>query len=138
MSRHLAIVLSVVMSVIGCDDVSNDTPAAVLPAPVIVEHIVPAEPPQATIENTNSRLEAVRKKMLDTKISPDMLKDIDLYVAAETTDSAITLDNVVLRPANKMQLTVMPRLFLKDDDQIKETYMDYLDGAAVEVKVKFD
>ena len=143
------------MGVIACEDtgkhvepttvpgVKAAVPATVkAPIPVTVKAAisepVSAPAPMAKIVKSEKRVEAVTKKWLDTNIPPEMIKDIHLYVAAEKAEGEFSVAPVSLRPPNKTQLVVTPKFFLKEDDQVKESYIDYLDGAAVQVEVKFD
>lgn len=147
MIKPSALIVVVLMGVIACEDTSKRVEPTTVPgvkaeipvtAKATISEPVSAPAPMAKIVKSENRVEAVTKKWLDTNIPPEMIKDIHLYVAAEKAEGEFSVDPVSLRPPNKTQLVVTPKFFLKEDDQVKESYIDYLDGAAVQVEVKFD
>ncbi len=139
MIKPNALIVVMLMGVIACEDTSNRVQSATVPdVKATISEPVSAPAPIAKIVKSENRVEAVSKKWLDTNIPPEMIKDIHLYVAAEKAEGEFSVAAVSLRPPNKTQFVVTPKFFLKEDDQVKESYIDYLDGAAIQVEVKFD
>ena len=139
MIKPNALIVVMLMGVTACEDTSKHAqPATVPDVKATISEPVSAPAPIAKIVKSENRVEAVSKKWLDTNIPPEMIKDIHLYVAAEKAEGEFSVAAVSLRPPNKTQFVVTPKFFLKEDDQVKESYIDYLDGAAIQVEVKFD
>ena len=139
MIKPNVLIVVMLMGVIACEDTSKRVqPATVPDVKATISEPVSAPAPIAKIVKSENRVEAVSKKWLDTNIPPEMIKDIHLYVAAEKAEGEFSVAAVSLRPPNKTQFVVTPKFFLKEDDQVKESYIDYLDGAAIQVEVKFD
>lgn len=78
---------------------------------------------------------------IDTRITADMLKDMQWESAEVSAEQNSSLEN---KPVGKFRekpgVSVMPNLMFKDKENVvvKDDYLEYIDGAGVNVNVKFE
>ena len=91
-----------------------------------------------TDEITNTDNSASKRKQLDTKITPDMLKNIR-FDASSDSDAEVYVDKPFnLDPAGSTRISVTPKLFFKEELEFTRDYMDNIDGAFVQFEMKFN
>ena len=67
-----------------------------------------------------------------------MIKNIRFDTMSDDEESGYSDKPLNLSPAGSTRISVTPKLFLKEELDLKQNYMDNIDGASVQVEMKFD
>ena len=129
--------LVICVSLTACNSKDSDVPVVLevsaAPIAVIVK-------PMAEIRNNEKKpeIENLLQRQLDTRITLEMLETLNQQLIEEGSSDQVKLEPAMLGHPAKIQYMITPKVLLKEDDQVRENYADYLDGAGVELRVKFD
>lgn len=99
-------------------------------APVLEPNPDPVRPANGTTVS--------RQKHLNTQITPEMIKDLRFDISSEPAAGELSLQPGTINSPNKTRIMITPKVFLDESEDIKKDYLDYIDGAAVQLEVKFD
>lgn len=125
----------------GCDKGAQRVaaqPEKELPQVISVTTLpdLPAKLPVAV--NAKDTATSIKRKQFDTAITPDMVKNIRFDTINIDEHVVYTDKPLNLSPAGSTRISVTPKLFFKDELDLKQNYMDNIEGAAVHVEMKFD
>ena len=129
--------LVICVSLTACSSKDSDVP-------VILEtsaaQVLSIEKPMAEVRNNENQpaIESLLPRQLDTRITLEMLETLNQQLIEEGSSDQVKLEPAMLGQPAKIQYMITPKVLLKEDDQVRENYADYLDGAGVELRVKFD
>ena len=113
-------------------------------APVIMEisaaPVPSIEKPMAEVKNNEKKpeIQSTLPQQLDTRITLEMLTNLNQQLIEEGSSAHLKLEPAMLGQPAKIQYMITPKVLLKEDDQVRANYIDYLDGVGVELHVKFD
>lgn len=96
---------------------------------------LPAEPVPVKDRNTATSL---KRKKIDTSITPEMVKNIRFDAISDDKNAVYNDKPLNLNPTGSTRVSVTPKLFFKEELDLKQNYMDNIEGAAVQVEMKFD
>lgn len=120
----------------ACDDADkkpapqmNTVLPEATPAPVLVPNPDP-------VQNENTAT-SVKRKILDTRITPEMIKNLRFDTGSDGNGNESPMQPLLNSP-EKTRILITPRFYLDESDRVKEDYLDYIDGAALQLEVKFD
>jgi len=97
--------------------------------------------PELSVEpdsNGTDTATSIKRKQINTQITSDMVKNIRFDAMNDDEDSVYSDKPLNLSPAGSTRISVTPKLFLKEELDLKQNYMDNIDGASVQVEMKFD
>ena len=102
----------------------------------------PALAPDLSVEPAsqkgNDTAMSIKRNQINTEITPDMIKNIRFDAMSDDEVSVYSDKPLNLSPAGSTRISVTPQLFLKEELDLKQNYMDNIDGASVQVEMKFD
>jgi hypothetical protein len=96
---------------------------------------LPAEP--ASLKGSDAAT-SIKRHPINTQITPDMVKNIRFDAMSDDENAVYSDKPLNLSPAGSTRISVTPKLFLKEELDLKQKYMDNIDGASVQVEMKFD
>lgn len=96
---------------------------------------LPAEPASLTGSDTDT---SIKKYPINTQITPDMVKNIRFDAMSDDENAVYSDKPLNLSPAGSTRISVTPKLFLKEELDLKQNYRDNIEGASVQVEMKFD
>lgn len=105
---------------------------------------MPAEPASLTGSDTATSLTgsdtatSIKKYPINTQITPDMVKNIRFDAMSDDENAVYSDKPFNLSPAGSTRISVTPKLFLKEELDLKQNYRDNIEGASVQVEMKFD
>lgn len=122
---------------LACD--KADRQAAVQPEKPLQQSLappaLPAEP--VTVEDKDTAT-LIKLKKIDTSITPEMVENIRFDAISDDENAVYNDKPLNLNPAGSTRVSVTPKLFFKEELDLKQNYMDNIEGAAVQVEMKFD
>jgi len=96
---------------------------------------LPAEPAVLTGSDTAT---SIKRHPINTQITPDMVKNIRFDAMSDDENTVYSDKPLNLSPAGSTRISVTPKLFLKEELDLKQNYRDNIEGASVQVEMKFD
>jgi vancomycin resistance protein YoaR len=126
------ILASVLLACNDAEQQQSQPPVEALPepAPVLQLEATPAKP--------EKDVSAIKIKQINTQITPEMIEGIRFDASGDAMANDSSRNPLSMNPQGKTQIMVKPKVFLNESDELKTEYIDYIDGAAVELEVKFD
>lgn len=97
--------------------------------------VLAAEPATLTGNETAT---SIKRKQINTQITPDMVKSIRFDAMSDDENAVYSDKPFNLSPAGSTRISVTPKLFLKEELDLKQNYRDNIEGASVQVEMKFD
>jgi hypothetical protein len=132
--KYRTILLVMVSSLIlACD--KADQQAVLQPENTLQPSASLPEPATLTGNETAT---SIKTNQINTQITPDMVKNIRFDAMNDDERPVYSDKPLNLSPAGSTRISVTPKLFLKEELDLKQNYMDNIDGASVQVEMKFD
>jgi hypothetical protein len=133
-----AVWLVVVSSLLLACDRADQQPVVQPEIPLQQSAASPALPAEPVSVEDKDTATLTRLKKIDTSITPEMVKNIRFDAISDAENAVYNDKPLNLNPAGSTRVSVTPKLFFKEELDLKQNYMDNIEGAAVQVEMKFD